>query len=233
MYSLIGLATVSLAAVGFSGWIINGSVNSSVNNVTVKVSNVADRTTVIEFQKESSNLDISFDYDNSAAKPNKNIIYDTTNGEDLEFSIVYTIESNSALNDGKHQISINFDENTLSTFNTLNATNKYIDYSCLDDFSFIIGDAGNVTTNPTTLNNIKNNLEYTDATYTAAKVTSTFTFAWGEYFNGKNPCEYGNGVGDKDETDYRDKLTNFGNDVKDKTFSIALTISSTYDVKGS
>ena len=47
IYSLIGLATVALATVGFSGWIIDGSVDTN-ENVSVTVSEIADRTTVIE-----------------------------------------------------------------------------------------------------------------------------------------------------------------------------------------
>lgn len=230
MYSLIGLATVSLAAVGFSSWIIDGSVDSSNNNVTVNVSNAQDRTTLIELGTCDTNL--SFDYKKSSTNPNPNIIFDEkeTKDEDLEFSLVYTIKSNSSLKYGKHRISISFDKATKTTYSTLNATNKYIDYSCLTDFSFILGEAGNnIQTETTGLKNITNKLEYNDATgFTSATVTSTFTFAWGEYFNGKNPCEYGNGVGEKDESDYKEKLTKFSEDVQNKTFNINVTIASSY-----
>lgn len=233
MYSLIGLATVSLAAVGFSSWIIDGSIDSSNNNVTVNVSNAEDRTTLIELGTCDTN--ISFDYDKESTNPNPNIIFDdnATTDEDLEFYLVYTIESNSSLKDGKHRISISFDETTKNVYSTLNATNKYIDYSCLTDFSFILGEAGdNIATETTDLKNITNKLVYNDATgFTSATVTSTFTFAWGEYFNGKNPCEYGNGVGDKVETDYAEKLKHFNNAVQNKKFNINVTIATSY-VKG-
>ena len=53
MYSLIGLASVSLAGVGFSAWIIDGSVNAE-KNVTVNVSNMEDRTTLIEVDNNFS-----------------------------------------------------------------------------------------------------------------------------------------------------------------------------------
>ena len=74
MYSLIGLATVSLAAVGFSSWIIDGSVDSSNNKVTVNVSNAQDRTTLIELGTCDTNL--SFDYKKNSTNPNPNIIFD-------------------------------------------------------------------------------------------------------------------------------------------------------------
>lgn len=227
MYSLIGLATVSLAAVGFSSWIIDGSIDSSNNEVTVNVSNAEDRTTLIKLGTCDPN--ISFDYKKDSTNRNPNIIFDEneTTDEDLEFSLVYTIESNSSLKDGKHRISISFDEATKTAFSTLNATNKYIDYSCLTDFTFILGEAGdNIQTETTGLKNITNKLEYNDATgFTSATVTSTFTFAWGDYFKGKNPCEYGNV---ESENDYKDKLDKFSKDVQNKTFNINVTIASSY-----
>ena len=184
------------------------------------------------FELGTCDTNLSFDYKKNSTNPNPNIIFDKdkTTFEDLEFSLVYTIKSNSSLKDGKHRISISFDEATKTTYSTLNATNKYIDYSCLTDFSFILGEAGNnIQTETTGLKNVTNKLVYNDATgLTSATVTSTFTFAWGDYFNGKNPCEYGNGVGEKDESDYKEKLTKFSEDVQNKTFNINVTIASSY-----
>ena len=226
MYSLISLSAISLAGIGFSAWIIDGSVNAN-ENVNVNVSNMEDRTTLIEVQ-DSSDLKVSFDYDVDMDKSlrNPNIVFDKdkTEDEDLVFEIIYKITSQSALNDGKHKISLIFDENTLNAYNSVNTTNDYINYDCLINFSFVLPESGTtITTDPTNLNGkIKNDLEYSDSNKTAT-ITSTFNFAWGEYFDGINPCAY-------KKNDYKAKLTNFQNDVvnsKDK-LGINLTISSSY-----
>ena len=226
MYSLISLSAISLAGIGFSTWIIDGSVNAN-RNVTVNVSNMEDRTTLIEVQQDSD-LKVSFDYDVDMDEKlrNPNIVFDKdkTEDEDLVFEIIYKITSQSALNDGKHKISLTFDENTLNAYNSVNTTNNYINDDCLINFSFVLPKSGTaITTDPTNLNNkISNVLEYSDS-YKTATITSTFNFTWGEYFGGVNPCAYKN-------SDYKAKLTNFQNDVvnsKEK-LRINLTISSSY-----
>ena len=227
MYSLISLSAISLAGIGFSAWIIDGSVDAN-KNVNVNISNMEDRTTLIEVQQDFSDLKVSFDYDVDMDESlrNPNIVFDKdkTEDEDLVFIINYKITSQSALNDGKHKISLTFDENTLNAYKSVNTTNDYINDDCLINFSFVLPKSGTtITTDPTNLNNkISNVLEYSDS-YKTATITSTFNFAWGEYFGGVNPCAYKN-------SDYKAKLTNFQNDVvniKDK-LGINLTISSSY-----
>lgn len=226
MYSLISLSAISLAGIGFSAWIIDGSVDAN-ENVNVNVSNMEDCTTLIEVQK-SSDLKVSFDYDIDMDESlrNPNIVFDTdkTEDEDLVFEIIYKITSQAALNDGKHKISLTFDENTLNAYNSVNTINNYINDDCLINFSFVLPKSGTtITTDPTNLNGkIKNDLEYSDG-YKTAIITSTFNFAWGEYFGGKNPCAC-------KDSNYKEKLTNFQNDVVNNKndLGISLTISSSY-----
>ena len=230
MYSLIGLATVSLAGIGFSAWIIDGSVPAQ-KNVTVNVSNMEDRTTLIEVvDNDESDFEISFDYDKDSTKKNPNIVYDEseTKDEDLVFKVVYTITSQSALNDGKHKINFAFSNTTKTNYNSLNQVGReYIIHSCITDFSFILPKSGTtIVTEPATLSNIVNTLQYT-SDFKTATLTSTFTFEWGSYFNYKNPCEYGTGSG---EANYKERLENFNKDVVSKKdqLNIELTISSSY-----
>lgn len=226
MYSLISLSAISLAGIGFSAWIIDGSVDAN-ENVKVNVSNMEDCTTLIEVQK-SSDLNVSFDYDVDMDKSlrNPNIIFDENNteDEDLVFKIIYKITSQSALNDGKHKISFTFDESTLNAYKSVNTNYDYINDDCLINFSFVLPESGTtIATDPTNLNNkITNVLEYSDSNKTAT-ITSTFNFAWGEYFGGKNPCAC-------KDSNYKEKLTNFQNDVVNNknNLEISLTISSSY-----
>lgn len=229
MYSLIGLATVSLAGIGFSAWIIDGSVEAQ-KNVIVNVSNMEDRTTLIKVVDDDSDFEISFDYDKDSTNKNPNIVYDEseTIDEDLEFKVVYTITSQSALNDGKHKINVAFSDTTKTHYSSLNQDGReYIIHSCINDFSFILPTSGTtIVTEPATLSNIVNTLQYT-SDFKTATLTSTFTFDWGSYFNYKNPCEYGTG---SSEVNYKERLENFNKDVVSKKdqLNIELTISSSY-----
>ena len=227
IYSLIGLATVALATVGFSGWIIDGSVDAN-ENVSVIVSEIADRTTVIEVLDSECDKVVCFDYDKNSQNKNPNIVFDDdpskTTGEDLNFSIKFTIKSNSALNlENKHTINFTFDEATKTKFKEINANNNFIDYSCIQDFSFNLPTEDNSSV--TSLENITNSVTYSNE-YKTATIISTFTFDWGDYFNGKNPCEYGTEEG---EEDYKKKLLEFDSVLKDRTVPIALNISATYN----
>lgn len=229
IYSLIGLATVALATVGFSGWIIDGSVKDANENVSVTVSEIADRTTVIEVLGSECDKVVCFDYDKNSQNKNPNIVFDDdtskTPGEDLIFSIKFTIKSNSALNlENKHTIRFTFDETTKTKFQEINANDKnFIDYSCIQDFSFNLPTDNNSSV--TSLKNITNSVTYSNE-YKTATIVSTFTFDWGDYFNGKNPCEYGTEEG---EEDYKEKILEFDRVLKDRTVPITLNISVTYN----
>lgn len=228
IYSLIGLATVALATVGFSGWIIDGSVDAN-ENVSVTVSEIADRTTVIEVLGNECDKAVCFDYDKNSQNKNPNIVFDDdpskTPGEDLNFSIKFTIKSNSALNlENKHAISFTFDEATKTKFQEINANGKnFIDYSCIQDFSFNLPTENNSSVASSKY--ITNSVTYSNE-YKTATIVSTFTFYWGDYFNGKNPCEYGTSEG---EENYKDRILEFNSVLKDRKVPIKLNISATYN----
>ena len=227
IYSLIGLATVALATVGFSGWIIDGSVDAN-ENVSVTVSEIADRTTVIEVLDSECDKVVCFDYDKNSQNKNPNIVFDDdpskTTGEDLNFSIKFTIKSNSALNlENKHTINFTFDKATKTKFQEINANENFIDYSCIKDFSFNLPTENNSSVTPS--KNITYSVTYSNE-YKTATIVSTFTFDWGDYFKGKNPCEYGTEEG---EEDYKEKLKAFDSVLNDRTVPINLNISATYN----
>lgn len=228
IYSSIALATVALATVGFSAWIIDGSVNEDNVNVNVSIDNMVDRTVLLKLmdQNNGSDFTVHFDYDKDSQSKNPHVIFDEsqTSDEDLTFIFKFTLTSNNALNGGKYQVGIGFSKETIAAFNTLNK-NPYIDVTCLKDFSFIL---------PTSSSTI--NVQNVDASYITNSVTysnenkeativSTFNFKWGSYFNWKNPCEYGTG---ENEADYETKIKAFGTDVSEKKVEITSTISVSY-----
>lgn len=232
IYGIVALALVSVATVGFSTWIINGSVTSDEAEVNVTIEDMLDKTTVLEYKAETqgNDLNIRFDYDkdpNRKDERNPNIIYDDgeTNTQDLTFVVVYTLktnaDSNVALNTGNYQIILSFDETTLTAFNPL-SEKGYLDTTCLTEHSFILPtQSGAVTNSISTIGNkVVTSVTY-DTNYKVATITSTFNFAWGTYFNNDNPCYY---KGD----DYIEKINAFASDVKGKTFNVNLNITSNY-----
>lgn len=233
IYCSIGLAVIAVATVGFSSWILNGSVTEDSADINVLIEDTLDRTTVLEYSKDTAgnDLNIIFDYDKNperASERNPYIIFDDgdTNTQDLTFTVVYTLKANAtsdiALNSGNYQIALVFDETSRSTFEALKTGNDYyIDFACLGN------EAGWTFTLPTASGDIvhSQNKATTNVTYSSdsklATIKSTFTFAWGSYFNNDNPCYY---TGE----DYIERLKNFSNSVQNKDFNINLKITSSY-----
>lgn len=228
MYSSIALATVALATVGFSAWIIDGSVYADDINVNVTIDNMLDKTVLLELndQNNGSDFSVNFDYDKNSQNKNTHVIFDEsqTKGEDLTFVFKYTLTSNQALNNGEYQVGVSFDKTTITNFTNLNK-NQYIDFTCLKNFTFILPTSSQVVA-VTGIDSsyISNNVTYSNENKEAT-IVSTFNFKWGTYFKGKNPCEYGTG---ENETDYETKIKNFGNDIAGKTIQINSTLSVSY-----
>ena len=228
IYSSIALATVALATVGFSAWIIDGSVNEDDVNVSVSIDNMEDRTVLLELMDPSngSDLTVHFDYDKKSQNRNPHVIFDEseTVGEDLTFVFKYTLTSNNVLNRGDYQVGIGFSKETITAFNGLNK-NPYIDVTCLKDFTFTLpASSSTVNVQGVDASYITNNITYSNENKEAT-IISTFNFKWGSYFKGKNPCEYGTG---ENETDYETKIKAFGTDVSGKNIRISSTISVSY-----
>ncbi len=228
IYCSIGLAVVAVATVGFSSWILNGSVTEDNAEVNVLIEDTLDRTTVLEYKEADSDLNIKFDYDKDSNRVNDRnpyIIFDEgkTNGQDLTFKVVYTLTANAdsdiALNSGNYQIALDFGDSK-ATFETLKVENDYlIDSTCLNNVpTFTLPNTSGDIVH--TENKAVTHVKYSENNKIAT-ITSTFTFAWGSYFNNDNPCYY---KGD----DYATRLDNFAKLVEGKEFNINLKITSSY-----
>lgn len=228
IYSSIALATVALATVGFSAWIIDGSVYEDDVNVNVTIDNMLDKTVLLKLndQNNGSDFSVNFDYDKNSQNKNTHVIFDEseTDDEDLTFVFKYTLTSNNVLNRGDYQVGIGFSKETITAFNGLNK-NPYIDVTCLKDFTFTLpASSSTVNVQGVDASYITNNITYSNENKEAT-IVSTFNFKWGSYFNGKNPCEYGTGTNEKD---YETKIKAFGTDVSGKKVEITSTISVSY-----
>ena len=97
MYSLFGLAAISLTSVAFANWIISGIQATTSDNVSVTVGTVEDQR--LSASAEVTDGAICFD----AIKTDKDgpITYGgATAGEDLSFTIKVTV-TNACTSDGE------------------------------------------------------------------------------------------------------------------------------------
>ena len=177
---------VSLLTIGFSSFIIDGSVSDDTHQVSATIGDVIDNTVIATINDSECDYNISFD---NLKNGNGNITNGDNNTEDLEFKIVYTLKTTTNdLNTNNYEVSVSINEEAKTSYANLKDGNNvsYIDSSCLTNFSFTLPSSnGNITTNPV-VNNVTNSVTYINNK--EAKVTSIFSFEWGDKFNNTNPC---------------------------------------------
>ena len=223
IFGVIGLSTVSLIAVGFASWTMNGSLPDSAN-VVVNVGEITDHTLIVDIDESINGSDLSFAFDNSKIS---NLGNGDSKTEDLEFKVAYRLESTRTINTSNYVLKFSFDSKTKTNYGALNSgEDKFVITSCVTtDFSFSL---------PEENQTIKNVEEYVvttityDADYMGATVNTTFKFAWGESFNGENPGLYYDD--DDDISVYKDlatKLKRFG-ELSQNLGDVNLTITPEY-----
>lgn len=185
LYSVFSLSLIALASVGFSSWIIDGSVSDEINNITVNVGEVQNKTIVATVLDSDESADYTISFDNvsngsSASNGDKKV-------EDLTFTIVYELSSTRAINDGNFKVNVSIDSTSKTSYQGLSNPTQYVDTTCISDYSFNLPSAsGSVEENNP---NIETTITYQENN-TKAKVFSTYSFKWGSAFNNDNPGNY-------------------------------------------
>lgn len=210
------LSTVSLATVGFSAWIINGSISSGNTEISFSVGEVVNNSITVNIT-DTTNNSIAFD---SNVDGGTGIFKGDGNNEDMDFSVEYTVTSGIAFKttSGHVKVSYTYSSDFTAIKNLNNSNGKqFIDTSCLDVTNYILDGT------TTSFEDGAIDVRY-DST-TKATVTHTWTFKWGSAFNNNNPC---NITSDIDGT-YKGNLNAFVEAAKtamtDKTFTITITPS--------
>lgn len=174
LLSVLGLATVSLATVGFASWVINEVTPATSNNITAEVGKIDDKTLSASIDG-TSDLAVRFD----------NLSTGTTMGngdgktQDLDFTIDTTITTTGTSLAGL-LTTVKY-EFALGTFLSTAITNKYITFDGKAKVASITGSDSNLSTNTA---------GFTVVTNTSAKeikIRGTFSFGWGAAFKGDNP----------------------------------------------
>lgn len=168
LFSVLGLATVSLATVGFASWVISEVTPSDPSNITVSAGSVVDNSLSVSIS--SSELVVRFDNNNAANGFGNN----DNKTEDLEFSFTSTITGSGTISGLKYKFTFDGDFKT-----ELISANYVTSFASADEFTVS-------TTSEVTGATLQNESTITYDSNSKA-FTSRFKFGWGSVFGGDNP----------------------------------------------
>lgn len=178
LLSVLGLATVSLATVGFASWVISGVTPATSNNITANVGQIEDKTLTASIDTENSDLSVRFDNLKQGDSSLKIANGSSTEQEDLQFSVIANISTTGTSLAGL-LTSVKY-EFTLDTFLSNAIKKNYITFDSNAKVASITVNESSLTTNTT-------GFTVTNTSATAIKITGTFSFGWGSAFNYDNP----------------------------------------------
>lgn len=181
---VISLTAVSLVAVGFSAWAMNGSVSDKAN-VSVKVGGIVDKTLIVQINSS----DLSFAFDNSE---DSNITNVDSQYQDLDFTIKYRLESSREIDTGDFQLQFRIPQGTITAYSALMSEGKeFVNTSCINNFDLDLprNDGSDVITIKNNFDTVETTIDYDDDSK-GATVSTKFSFSWGAYFNSDNPGNY-------------------------------------------
>ena len=180
---VISLTAVSLIAVGFSAWAMNGSLPDKTN-VAVKVGGIVDKTLIVQINSS----DLSFAFDNSE---DSNIKNGDSQYQDLDFTIEYRLESSREIDTGEFQLQFRIPQGTITAYSALMSEEKeFVNTSCINNFNLDLprNDGSDITIKNNS-DTVETTIKY-DADSKGATVSTKFSFFWGAYFNSDNPGNY-------------------------------------------
>lgn len=177
LLSVLGLATVSLATVGFASWVISDVTSATNNNITAEVGSIEDNTLKATIDG-NSDLSVRFDNLKQGTGGLKIANGSPTEEEDLEFSVTATISTTGTSLAGL-LTSVKY-EFAPDTFLSTAISKNYITFDSNAKVASITGEESHLTTN-------KEGFTITNTSATVIKITGTFSFKWGTAFNKGNP----------------------------------------------
>ena len=183
LLSVLGLATVSLATVGFASWVISGVTPATEQNITVSAGTVTDTSLTAEILS-SPDLTVAFENKSSGGNFTNG---DSDKEEDLGFGFSVKVTKGESSTLGG--IKIEFKPS--SAFEGL--TGSTTDGDTSDDYIVMPYSSGKVVTvnikEASTNQGLANggNVTVTSSTTTETTYECSFKFAWGNAFLNVNP----------------------------------------------
>lgn len=195
------IASFSIVSLGFANWIVNGSIDTDYDNVSISINNDINNKSLVISTLTNSETDLSVVFDSNGSSQNvKNpgdgfYITGSENNENLSFTLTYEVISfNDFIDSSNIYIELSF--TNYQAFSILSNPVNYVDISCLSETPLRF----KLNKNNEGLNNneyIETSVTYETVneslfTYYKANITQKFTFYWGSVFNNQNPGEYEN-----------------------------------------
>ena len=182
LLSVLGLATVSLATVGFASWVISGETPTTKQNITVSAGTVTDNTLKAEIL---SGADLTVAFDNVKVEGGIGGTY----AEDLNFSFSVKVTGKEDVLSGI-KFTFTLDSNFRALF-----TNNYLQFitnkanSLVSEFTMTKGIKCTIADSGVTFADEHSSVAYSYADG-AGTFACNFAFKWGSKFNNVNPSEY-------------------------------------------
>lgn len=182
LFSVLGLATVSLATVGFASWVISGVTPATSDNITAEVGKIEDKTLSAKITSTTEDLKVRFD---NVAKNTENAKFDNGDGnvEKLDFTIKTEITTTGTTLKGL-LASIDY-EFTPTEFLTTAINNNYITFNSTKKNCVIAINESTSSVGVTDPSGVTSTGTYNSAQ--KITISSTFSFGWGTAFNSTNP----------------------------------------------
>lgn len=184
LLSVLGLATVSLATVGFASWVISGTTDATIQNISAVAGEVVDNTLVAAITN-TDGIGVRFDNVSSGAT---NFTNGDSNAEDLDVNFTATVTGNL-----EKLASVNFVFAPTEGFLAL--TGSTTTETTADDYIvFPFSDAGSKTitltksgSNYILSNHANGSSVGTSTSGSVLTLTCNFKFVWGVAFGNTNP----------------------------------------------
>ncbi len=184
LFSVLGLATVSLATVGFASWVISGETDTGSQNITVSTGEVTDNTLKAEILTTPT-PDIKVAFDNKQVENGLSGTY----AEDLQFGFSVKVTGTETVISGiKFTFTLDDNFENLFTMNYLqfitnNTTGLVKEFTMSKGETCAISDSG-----VSFADTVKSSVTYAYAGG-AGTFTCKFAFKWGSKFDNVNPSE--------------------------------------------
>ena len=187
------IASFSIVSLGFASWIVNGSIDTDYDNVSITINNDIKNKSLVINALKTDETDLSLIFDSNGSSQNVKdpgdgfYITGSENNENLSFTLTYEVISFNDFIDSS---------NIYQAFSILSDPIKYVDISCLSKtplrFKLSKDNVGLINDKYIKTSVTYETVNEPNFTYYKANITQKFTFYWGSVFNNQNPGEYEN-----------------------------------------
>lgn len=200
LFSVIGLAAISVGTVGFATWITGIESKTHAETLTVTVDDSKNTTCIVEATLSDAKIHVG----EHVEKSSENLIYNNGNPQDLEITFSkFVVISSPDVRISKVNLNIGGEGTTTSISNCsiidngVVPTNLYEDKANTDKKSYFKLSQSELGTTKIEKGLYLKAMENTDTNYVSGYncytlSSMTLSFSWGSLFNNFSPCTYYN-----------------------------------------